>query len=135
VRGRDRGERLRRPYLSEHEIPYLCSPASRHGRRERVVAWNAAKSEELKKVPRHEALPDWLVRGAEPVPLLESFRVQALSTRIHAFMMSMIDGRRSIKDMAKLMAEQRLMSETEAEPAIRTFLIKMYEDSKRGSSY
>jgi hypothetical protein len=33
------------------------------------------------------------------------------------------------------MAEQRLMGEAEAEPAIRSFLIKMYEDSRRGSSY
>ena len=123
------------PVVSEHELPYLCSPASRHGRRERVVAWNAAKRQDLKKVPRHEALPDWLVRGAEPVPLTESFRMQAISTRIHAFMMSMIDGRRSIKDMAKLMAEQHLMTEAEAEPAIRSFLIKMYEDSRRGTSY
>lgn len=123
------------PAISEHEIPYLCSPSSRHGRRERVVAWSAAKRQDVKKVPRHEALPDWLVRGAEPVPLSESFRVQALSTRVHAFMMSLIDGRRSIKDMAKLMGEQQLMSETEAEPAIRSFLIKMYEDSRRGSGY
>ena len=123
------------PNVSEHEIPYLCSPGSRHGRRERVVVWSAAKLRDLKKVPRHEALPDWLVRGADPVPLIESFRVQAMSTRIHAFMMSMIDGRRSIKDMAKLMAEQRLMTEAEAEPAIRSFLIKMYEDSRRGTSY
>jgi uncharacterized protein YbaR (Trm112 family) len=28
------------PTVTEHEIPYLCSPASRHGRRERVVAWS-----------------------------------------------------------------------------------------------
>jgi hypothetical protein len=123
------------PSVAEHEIPYLCSPASRHGRRERVVAWRADKIEDVKKIPRHEALPDWLVRGAEPVPLSESFRVQALSTRIHAFIMSLIDGKRSLKDIAKVIVEQRLMSEHEAEPAIRSFLIKMYEDSRRGTSY
>jgi hypothetical protein len=83
-------------------------------------------------VPRHEALPDWLVRGKEPVPLFDAFKMQAMSTRIHAFIMSLIDGRRSVKDMAALFAEQKLMSKDEAEPAIRTFLIKMYEDSQRG---
>jgi SAM-dependent methyltransferase/uncharacterized protein YbaR (Trm112 family) len=124
-----------RPSVAEREIPYLCSPASRHGRRERVVAWRADKAEDVKKVPRHEALPDWLVRGAEPVPLLEPFRVQAVSTRIHAFIMSLIDGRRTLKDIAKVLVEQRLMNEPEAEPAIRSFLIKMYEDSRRGTSY
>ena len=123
------------PSVAEHEIPYLCSPASRHGRRERVVSWRAEKTEDVQSVPRYEALPDWLVRGAEPVPLSESFRVQALSTRIHAFIMSLIDGKRSLKDIAKVIVEQRLMSEHEAEPAIRSFLVKMYDDSRRGTSY
>ena len=123
------------PRVAEREIPYLCSPASRHGRRERVVSWRADKTEDIKKVPRHEALPDWLVRGADPVPLLEPFRVQAMSTRIHAFIMALIDGRRTLKDIAKVLVDQRLMSEQEAEPAIRSFLVKMYEDSRRGASY
>jgi SAM-dependent methyltransferase/uncharacterized protein YbaR (Trm112 family) len=123
------------PRVSEAEIPYLCSPASRHGRRERVVSWCADKAEDIKKVPRHEALPDWLVRGEDPVPLLEPFRVQAVSTRVHAFIMALIDGRRTLRDIAKVLVEQRLMNEHEAEPAIRSFLIKMYEDSRRGTSY
>jgi len=50
---------------------------------------------------------------------------------VHAFIMSMIDGRRSIGDMAKLMEEKRLMTRTEAENAIRGFFIRMYEDSRR----
>ena len=75
------------------------------------------------------------VRGTEPVPLSESFRSQAAATRIHAFLMSLIDGRRSLKDMAKLVVEQRLMNADEAEPAIRSFLVKMYDDSRRGSTY
>jgi SAM-dependent methyltransferase/uncharacterized protein YbaR (Trm112 family) len=123
------------PRVAEREIPYLCSPASRHGRRERIVSWRADKTDEIKKVPRHETLPDWLVRGADPVPLLEPFRVQAVSTQIHAFIMSLIDGRRTLKDIAKVLVDQRLMSEQEADPAIRSFLIKMYEDSRRGTSY
>ena len=123
------------PRFAEREIPYLCSPASRHGRRERVVSWRADKTDDIKRVPRHEALPDWLVRGADPVPLLEPFRVQAVSTQIHAFIMSLIDGRRTLKDIAKVLVDQRLMSEQEAEPAIRSFLMKMYDDSRRGTSY
>jgi hypothetical protein len=121
--------------VDEREIPYLCSPSSRHARRERVVSWSARKARDTKKPPRHQALPDWIVRGTEPVPLSDSFRTQAAATRIHAFLMSLIDGRRSLKDMAKLVVEQRLMNAEEAEPAIRSFLIKMHDDSRRGSTY
>jgi hypothetical protein len=121
--------------VDEREIPYLCSPASRHSRRERVVSWSARKRRDVKNVPRYHALPEWLVRGTDPVPLSDSFRSQTGATRIHAFLMSLIDGRRSIKDMAKLVVEQRLMTPDEAEPAIRSFLIKMHDDARRGSTY
>jgi len=36
-----------------------------------------------------------------------------------------------VADMARLLAEQRLMTRDEAEPAIRSFLTKMYEESQR----
>jgi hypothetical protein len=121
--------------LDEREIPYLSSPASRHSRREHVVSWSARKRRDVKKVSRYHALPEWLVRGTEPVPLGDSFRSQAAATRIHAFLMTLIDGHRSLKDMAKVVVEQRLMSAAEAEPAIRSFLIKMYDDSRRGTTY
>ena len=121
--------------VEEHEIPYLSSPVSRHARRERIVSWSARKQRDVKKVPRYHALPEWLVRGTDPVPLSDSFRNQATATRVHAFLMSMIDGRRSIKDMAKLVVEQRLMTTAEAEPALRSFFIKMHDDAKRGTTY
>jgi hypothetical protein len=36
--------------------------------------------------------------------------------------------------MAQVLEQQNLMTRAEAEPAIRSFLIKMYEDSRRGGS-
>jgi hypothetical protein len=121
--------------IDEREIPYLSSPASRHARRERVVTWSARKQRDAKKVARYQALPDWLVRGTDPVPLDDAFRSQAAATRIHAFLMSMIDGHRSIKDMAKLLVEQRLMTAAEAEPTLRSFFIKMHDDARRATTY
>ena len=66
----------------------------------------------------------------QPVPLLDAFRVQTSTTQIYAFVMSMIDGRRTLRDMALLMEEKRLMPRAEAEAAIRGFLIKMYDESQ-----
>jgi hypothetical protein len=34
--------------------------------------------------------------------------------------------------MAQVLEQQNLMRREEAEPAIRSFLIKMYDDSRRG---
>lgn len=123
------------PDVAQTTIPYLCSPASRHGRRETVVSWSAVKTAKARRPPRYEALPDWLVRGAQPVPLLDSFRSQATTTRIHAFIMSLIDGKRSLKDMAAILQQQGLMGRDEAESSLRTFLIKMYDDSRRIDTY
>lgn len=119
------------PDVREDDIPYMCSPASRHGRLENVVTIVADKTRNAPQPARHRALPDWLITGTQPVPLLPAFELQAMTTRIYAFIMGLIDGRRSIRDMARLLAEQRLMSREEAEPAVRNFLIKMHEDSQR----
>lgn len=123
------------PYVSEASIPYMCSPASRHGRLEKVFTFSSYKERQVERVARHRALPDWIVTGKEAVPLSASFRTQAMSTQIYAFIMSLIDGKRSIQDMAIVLEKQQLMSRAEAEPAIRSFLIKMYDDAQKQSSF
>ena len=123
------------PGVHEATIPYMCSPASRHGRRETVFTFAARKKEDAAAPARHKALPDWIVTGKESVPLTKSFQMQATTTRIYGYMMSLIDGKRSIQDMAKIMEEQKLMTRQEAEPAIRNFLTRMYDDSQRQTGY
>jgi len=120
------------PETREDEIPYMNSPASRQQRREVAVTFRAAKERAAPKPPRHVALPDWLVTGKDPVPLLEDFRLQAATTKIYAFVMSLIDGKRSIGEMAAELEKQRLMPRADAEAAIRGFLTTMYDDSRRG---
>lgn len=124
------GSGFAEPSHRHDTLPYLCSPASSHGRHELVATISADKLTEVAAPPRYTALPDWLVTGKAPVPLLESFKLQAASTRIHAFLMSLIDGRRSLEDMARLMEEQKLMTRAEALPALRGFLTKMYDEGR-----
>ena len=100
-----------------------------------MFTFSAYKERDADRPERHKALPDWLVTGNEPVPQTASFRQQAMSTQIYSFIMSLIDGKRSIKDMAAVLEKQRLMTKEEAIPAIRTFLTKMYDDSQRQSGY
>jgi uncharacterized protein YbaR (Trm112 family) len=123
------------PYVSQATIPYMSSPASRHGRQERVFSFSAYKERAVNKPERHIALPDWIVSGNDPVPLTASFRQQAMTTQIYSFIMSLIDGKRSIKDMSVVLENQKLMTKEEAQPAIRSFMIKMYDDSMRQSRF
>lgn len=119
------------PLVRQETIPYMRSPASRHGRLETVFTFAAAKAAKTTRPPRYRALPDWIVTGKEAVPLTPAFRNQALSTRIYSYVMSLIDGRRTIEDMALIMEQQKLMPRSEAVPAIRNFLTRMYDDSQR----
>jgi len=123
------------PFVHEAKIPYMCSPASRHGRQETVFSFAAEKQATTARPERHRALPDWIVTGREPVPVLAAFRTQAMSTQIYAFIMSLIDGKRSIQDMALLLEQQKLMPRTEAEPAIRSFLIRMFDDAQKQTGF
>ncbi len=123
------------PYVSQANIPYMNSPASRHGRIERVFSFSCYKEREADKPDRYTALPDWIVTGKEPVPLTPSFRQQAMTTQIYSFIMSLIDGKRSIKDMAVVLENQKLMTRDEAEASIRSFMTKMHDDSQKQSMY
>ena len=114
----------------------MSSPASRHGRQERVFTFSSYKEREVDTPPdRHIALPDWIVTGKEPVPLSPSFRQQAMTTQIYSFIMSLIDGKRSIKDMAIILENQKLMTKDEAEAAIRSFMTKMHDDAQKQSAF
>jgi ubiquinone/menaquinone biosynthesis C-methylase UbiE len=114
----------------ETTLPYMRSPASRHSRLETVVAFSAIRQASAGLPAAHRELPDWLVDLGAPVPLSREFEMTIVATRIQAFVMSLIDGRRSARDMAQQLAAQKLMTAEEAVPAVRAFLLRMYEDSR-----
>ncbi len=118
----------------ESELPYMRSPASRHSRLERVIAFAATRRAE---VPVGDAMPRpaWLERADVAVPALPEFREQALSTRVYAFIMAMIDGTRTVRDMAALMEQQQLMKADDAETAIQSFLRRMHDDAVRRANF
>jgi ubiquinone/menaquinone biosynthesis C-methylase UbiE len=113
------------------ELPYLHSPASRQRRYEitHTFAAELERAPKAKAISRHKHLPDWIVVGNSPIPLSRSFETQITTTRIHAFIMSLIDGKRSLNDMATVLEEQRLMPRADAVQAIRSFLTTMFEEA------
>ena len=113
-------------------LPYMRSPASRHSRLENVVTWVANKVAAPAEAPRSRELPAWLLEADRPVPRTRAFEMQALSSRVHAFMLALINGERSMHDMARMLVEQRLLSADEAEAQVRLFLTRLHEDSEKG---
>jgi hypothetical protein len=60
---------------------------------------------------------------------LPAFQSEALTMRIYSYVASLIDGRRSIADIASELVRERLMSPADAEPAVRGFIRKLYAES------
>ena len=114
----------------EARIPYMQSPASRHGRVESTISWVANKVGPAAETPRARVLPDWLLQPEKPVPRTPAFEMQAISSRVHAFLLALINGERSMRDMARVLVEQRLMSPQEAEVQVRLFLARLHEDTE-----
>jgi hypothetical protein len=80
--------------------------------------------------PRARVLPDWLLQPDKPVPRTPAFEMQAISSRVHDFLLALINGERSMRDMARVLVEQRLMSAQDAEAQVRVFLARLYEESE-----
>jgi len=114
----------------EASIPYMRSPASRHARVESTISWVANKVGPPAETPRVRVLPDWLMQPDKPVPRTPAFEMQAISSRVHAFLLALINGERSMRDMARVLVEQRLMPAQEAEAQVRLFLARLHEASE-----
>jgi len=114
----------------EASIPYMRSPASRHARVESTISWVANKVGPPAEAPRTRVLPEWLLQPDKPVPRTPAFEIRAISSRVHAFLLALINGERSMRDMAHVLVEQRLMSAQEAEAQVRLFLARLHEESE-----
>ena len=112
-------------------MPYLQSPASRQQRQELIYTQAAVREAAQPSTPRQgpNRIPEWLADSKASVPVTEAFQTQITTVRIHAYIMSLIDGQRSIRDMARVLEEQRLMPAQQAEQAIRGFLTTMHEEA------
>lgn len=115
--------------VRENTLPYMRSPASRHSRLENVVTWVARKSATV-EAPRTRVVPEWLLHPDRPVPRTPALEMQAISSRVHAFLLAMINGERSARDMARMLVDQRLMTADEAESQVILFLTRLHEESE-----
>ena len=116
--------------LREEPVPYLASPASRHARSEGLVTFSAVVDTRVAAPPPRRVAPDWLERDDLPVPRLAQIDSQVLSMRVHAFVASLVDGQRTLREIAEVLVSERLMAADEAQPAVRAFLQRLFADAQ-----
>ncbi len=116
--------------LREEGVPYLASPASRHGRVERLVTFSAVMGSRVDPPPPHRNAPDWLRREDVPVPLLPQVESEVLAMRVHSYVASLVDGRRTLRDIADVLVRERLMSADESLPMVRAFLERLFAEAQ-----
>ncbi|MFK7915035.1 MAG: hypothetical protein AB8B93_14060 [Pseudomonadales bacterium] len=122
-------------YSMDTTLPYLQSPSSRHGRVEVVNTMLLRKGGDCETLTDHPlALPKWLEQTSLAVPASNAFKTQSNTTAIHAFLMSLIDGNRSIDAMAEVVAARGMMPAPDAQQALRGFLETMLAEARTGRS-
>ncbi len=124
------GERVRR------SLPYMQSPASAHGRVEFVTAFAAAKTGESKAKPVAPShLPPWLLSRDLPVPRLRSFDSFVILNSILLDTMGLIDGKRTLGQIAEAFSQRHGLPVAEAEASVRGFLARQVEQAQQGRQH
>lgn len=117
-------------------VPYMQSPASHHGRVETTVTWVAKRTGEppARKAP-YSYLPDWLANPGMPVPRLRAFE-QAIAVQIiYLEALALIDGKRTLAEMAVLFGQKHGMPPAEALGSLKNFLTRHWEESLVGMQH
>ncbi|MEM7283686.1 MAG: hypothetical protein AAF438_18880, partial [Pseudomonadota bacterium] len=107
--------------------PYLQSPHSGHHRTEAVFSFSAKKRTHLLRQASEVFLPNWLTDQKQPVPSDAEYLVTSSSHLLKAQIMSAIDGKRSLDDIAHLVARQYQLDPGEALQAVQRILVDHYE--------
>jgi len=116
------------PEFVTSQQPYLASPASRHSRLEEVVTFAVQKQQDVELPVKAE--PPWLVDPRHPVPLLPEVADHTLALRVRGYVASLIDGRRSLADIAARLVEERLLPPTEATGIVRDYLLRLFDEAE-----
>lgn len=111
----------------QRDVPYMRSPHSRHSRLEGVWSFRARKVHGAPPAGRAAVLPAWLRDPMVAVPLDEQMSATAVASRLQAFVLTLIDGRRFTADLARFVVEQQLLGPEAALAAVRGLLQRLHE--------
>jgi hypothetical protein len=109
-------------------VPYLASPASRHARAEEVVTFAVTR---VGDAPARRSGPvGWLDDPHCAVPLPAWVAERTLALRVEGYVASLVDGRRSLADIATRLVEERLLLPDEALGLVRNYVARLFRESR-----
>lgn len=117
------------------QIPYMQSPASHHGRLETVFSFAAIKQKECDQTAIPDYQPGWLRDLNHAVPLVQAFQAARVVHTIYTDVLALVDGQRSIMDIAQIFGARHTMQREEAAESLRNFFAKMWEESRMGRAF
>jgi SAM-dependent methyltransferase len=111
-------------------IDYLASPSSCQSRREKVLTLAALKTGEAPAAAPFQPMPEWLLDPTIPIQPLPNFRDVGRVHAIYAGVIQLIDGRRSLRDLAASFSQAFKLAPEEAESTLRRFVAQLYEQPR-----
>ncbi len=108
-------------------LPYLCSPASGHGRRENVLGFAAKKVESRAMPAPFRVLPRWLAEGAEPIPRPQGLAQLALMHSLYAEVLALVDGRTTLVQLTAALAARKNLDPAALRGALTSFFAGVAE--------
>lgn len=109
--------------IDHRTVPYLQSPHSAHGRVERIVSFSARKNKDVAPGRNVTILPDWILDTTRPVPANAETGLASSTYLLMAQVLAIVDGKRSINAIAKLVAREYDLSIEECIYTIKRILM------------
>ncbi|MDX9730961.1 MAG: methyltransferase domain-containing protein [Bdellovibrionales bacterium] len=119
------------------ETPYLQSEFDAHRRFETLsqFAWRRDHTPPPQTLPAIDDRAPWIIQPTQPVPALPTLMQDAQTHAVKALVLSLVDGARSLHDIAAIVAEENSLSADQALDAVQTFFDRYLSDHRfRGES-
>ena len=119
-------------YAEREKMPYLQSPYSAYGRIENVFSFAARKVRSVDAPERSSYVPEWILDTSLPVPASTEAVVHSSNHLLQAQVMTAIDGKHTIRQIARSIARQYGLGKRETTQAVRRILLELWEQNASG---
>lgn len=115
---------------SQFEVPYLNLPESNYRRMERLQTFLWERDSKQIESLQHEATASWLEDPNIAIPANQQMSAQMVASAVKTQVLSLVDGKNSIAQIANVISEQYGLSSEQALAAVTLFFNRFLSDNK-----